>query len=49
MLYVPVEDVFALSAFTYFFTQLTELETTQGSETPLKRLAEITLPALSTV
>jgi hypothetical protein len=44
-----VDDTLAFSAFTYFLTQPTEVETTQGSETPPDLLAEETFPALSTV
>ena len=49
MLYVPDEDTLAFSAFTYFLTQATEVETTQGSEIPFMRLAEEIFPALSTI
>jgi len=44
-----VEDVLAFSAFTYFFTHVTEVDDTQGSEIPPDLLAETTFPALSTV
>ena len=49
ILYDPVEDVLAFSAFTYFFTHVTEVDDTQGSEIPPDLLAETTFPALSTV
>ena len=44
-----MEEVLDFSAITKLFTQDTEVETTQGSDTPLDLLADETLPALSTV
>ena len=44
-----MDDTLAFSAFTYFLTHATDVETTQGSDIPPDLLAEEIFPALSTV